>query len=422
MSVRLSLPQRNILVNYLGVVWMGGLSVLLVPVYLRLMGADQWGVLALCMTLQSVLTVVDAGIGQIMPRDVARRDPRQTYAVYTRAYVWVGLAVFALGQATCSWWLPRWVAPTGGFPAVPTLAVRLALCQFLFQFVNNASIGFWNGTEAQRTANTRQMAFATLKHATALSVLVGYRADVVAYLAAFASVSALECLWNRRSIRHEAHATPVTPVTFRDVLALYREAGLLVVGVVTGMLASQIDRIVLSRTVELRQFGYYAIAASLGLAAMQLQYPIMRAYLPRLARADATFQQPEYRSLRNAVAVFCVVPCVVAIACAPWLLRLWLRHTPDAVEAVLTPLRLILAAVALNAGYNVIYQRMLIASAGRYIVFVNAVCVTVAYAVVSLGVASLGIRAGGVAWVAASAAQCLLGLLWFNAERARTAR
>jgi O-antigen/teichoic acid export membrane protein len=407
------------MLNYLGVVWNGGLSLLLVPIYLKLMGPDQWGVLAVCMTLQSLLGIMDAGLGQLMPRDIARRDPAHTYAVYSRAYLYVGATVFVLGQVTCGWWVPRWFTMSGRLPDFPELAVRIVLVQFAFQFVNNATTGFWNGSQAQRTANVRQIIFTTLKHLCALTVLLCYRVDVVGYLAAFAVVAAAECLLNHRRVRRETHRSGDQRVTFSEVVQLYREAGVLVFGVVLGMLAAQIDRITLSRSVELRDFGYYAIAASLGLAAMQLQYPIMRAYLPRLVHAEIGFRDPNYRALAKAVFLFCVIPCIVAIVLAPVLLKVWLNNSV-AENSILLPFRLILAAIIMNSLYNILYQQMLILSAGRYIVFVNAVCVAVAYLVIAVCVGHLGIVSGGMAWVASSAAQLALGVAWFRGQVRRS--
>ena len=63
---------------------------------------------------------------------------------------------------------------------------------------------------------------------------------------------------------------------------------------------------------------------------------------------------------------------------------------------------------------------MLILSAGRYIVFVNAVCVAVAYLVIAACVGHLGIVSGGMAWVASSAAQLALGVAWFRGQVRRS--
>lgn len=42
--------------------------------YLKLLGKEQWGMVAACLSLQGILLLLDAGMSQVMPRDFAQKN------------------------------------------------------------------------------------------------------------------------------------------------------------------------------------------------------------------------------------------------------------------------------------------------------------------------------------------------------------
>lgn len=408
---------QNILTNYLAVVWMGGLSIALIPLYLTRLGPDQWGLVAICMAIQGFMGLLDAGLGQIMPRDIARvagdrAAEARVFQVFSRAYLGLGLVGLVLGQVGVPWLSTHWFSQRQSVADGVDLALRLVLVQFFFQFANNAHSGYWNGLQAQALGNFRQCVFGTAKHAGALALVYMWRADAFAYLVPFALLSALEWSVNRCTVRKGLGDLVDGQVPFADFRVLAREAGVLAMGVLIGMLVSQIDRIVLSRVVDVASFGRYIIVANLGLAFMQLQSPLIRAFFPRLARADAIGGQISLLRLGSGVFVLCVLPCILVAAAAPWLLQFWLGDSQMVAEGVL-PLRLILGAVAVNAMYQLIYQRILSLGYSRLVFVINMV-VLIVVAPLAIAIApEYGVLAGGLAWVLGSLLQFGLGLLWF---------
>jgi len=55
--------ERNTFANLFGAAWSAAVGVLCVPVYLKLLGAEGYGLVGLFVTLQSVFVVLDLGIG-----------------------------------------------------------------------------------------------------------------------------------------------------------------------------------------------------------------------------------------------------------------------------------------------------------------------------------------------------------------------
>ena len=407
--------------NYLAVAWTGGLSILLIPVYLRVLGQEQWGIVAICMAIQGFMGLLDAGLGQIMPRDMAlasgnKARESHVYYLFSRSYMALGLIGFVAGQLSVPYLIAHWFNNGQGLADGTECVLRLVIAQFFFQFSNNAHAGYWNGLQEQKKANLRLCIFGTAKHMGALALVNLWSPYALAYVLPFTVVAALEWLSNRNTIRSGLVDSPPTSLAMEDFLALARNAGLLAAGVLVGMVVSQLDRIVLSRALDAATYGAYVIVANLGLAFMQLQYPLMRAFFPRVVLASAQGAPPKTRMLAAAVLLLCVAPCLLVAAAAPWILVTWLSNPKIAMEGV-APLRLILSAVAVNAVYHLIYQRIVAAGENRVVIRINVIVLTIIAPMLYFTAPVYGTVAGGMAWFLSSVMQLTMGAYWLVLQK-----
>ena len=407
---------RNIVSNYVSVVWMGMLSLGFIPIYLRVLGPDQWGVVAVCMAVQGFLGLLDAGLGQIMPRDIAlaQGNPSKTihvFQLFNRSYLVLGLLGLLSAQLLVPVILSSWLHVTPDLQSDASLVLRLVVVQFFFQFVNSAHSGYWNGIQAQGRANFRQCLFGTLKHLMALTLVMVWVPKAYAYALPFALVSAVEWWFNRRTVAKEFACSVSTAPTWKEYKALAHNAGVLAVGVFAGMLVSQLDRIVLSGTLDASAYGAYVIVANLGLAFMQLQSPLVRAFFPRIVLASNNHTSFKERVLSLTIFALCVFPCLLVATATPWILQTWLSN-PHVAQVGVTPLRLILIAVAINSVYQLVYQPMLALGANRVVVKINFAVLALISCFLYFDAPIHGPVAGGYAWVLSTSLQLLLGGYW----------
>lgn len=372
-------------------------TLLLVPLYLRLLGAEHWGIVALCLTLQGALFALDAMLAPPLLRDIAVASADgNAYAVYRRylrLYGAIALGLFVAGQATLL------LLPT--LAALPRDALvwplRLVLVQFLFQFCNNAAIGYWNGRLQQPYANRRLAVALLAKHAAALTLLLVWRADPLAWLLPFAVLGALEFGLNAYAVRRDAPVpSSATPPASPPGVPAYALAALL------GLFGGQVDRLVLSLYLPAVDYGRYFLASTVVLSLLQLQVPLLRSFLPRLT--TAADPAAARRTMLNASLLLVALPSLlIALAAGP-VMQLWLRDA--AVAAVIAPwLSLMLPAVAVLALYAP-FGALLLAQ-GRYglLTRINALALLAQVGVLAAGVTLLGPRAGGFAWLACALVQ-----------------
>ena len=412
---------RNILSNYFAVIWMGGISLIFIPFYFKKLGSEQWGIVAICLALQGLFNLLDSGLAQIMPRDISRVsrsavDRLKIYKIYAHSYIFLGLVGFLLAQLAIPWLTTHWFSEGKEFSFIDSLAFHLVMVQFLFQFANNANTGFWSGMQAQGLANRRLCFFGTLKHVSALGLVFFWQPTALAYLIPFALIAAVECMLNYRRVMSEFGKLKIPRLCYQDYLQLAHEAGVFFAGVLLGMLASQMDRIVLSHYVSAASFGVYAVVLSLGLAFMQLQAPLVRAFLPKIVADESSHESHSFFHLGIGIVIFCVVPCVIFGLASPWVLQAWINN-PEVTQEGAFALRMIFFAVALNAVYQLIYQKLLIQNKGKVIIRINLLIMALTIPILLFTSQVLGISAGGIYWFLMCALQLIFGILWLRFKK-----
>jgi O-antigen/teichoic acid export membrane protein len=415
----------NALANYAYIGVMAAVTLVVLPLYVRRLGAQAWGDVAVCLALQGALFALDFLLSPPMLRDVARATATGDLAAVQRRYqrwylvsaaVLVALGALALGLAQAAARLPD-----GDL----AMALRLALVQCLFQFANNAAIGFWNGQGRQALANTRLAGFALAKHAAALVLLYRWEPSATLYMLPFASIAAVEFAANAWRVRRElggrSGAAPVAPTPspvpaaprgHADAGMARRDAAGYALAAALGLAGSQCDRLWLAAALPAAEYGHYALASGLMLSLFSLQMPLQRAFLPRLAIAAAP--RAVAAQLRRWMLALLVLPCLVAAMVPEWLLRLWLRDA--ALAATVAPLlRWLLVAVALNALYAPSALLLLARHRNAALATINAGALLLQIGTLAWATPRVGALAGGAAWLACAVWQG--GAAWWQIRR-----
>lgn len=419
-SLFASLPVRNTASSFVALVWLSLLSIITIPLYIRLLGVSEWGMVAACASLQIISNFIDAGFSQIVPRWAAQESQNpvrlhQHLILFRRIYIGLGLTMLFILQVSAGYLANSWFQVPAESANSLEFAIRVISFQFMFQFINNLNIGLWHGLQRQVLANVRTCGFGTLKHATALLALQTITPQAWVYALAFACVACLEVSINTISLRLPPSSALARTTNDKVELApVLKEVSILSAGILVGLLVSQLDRIILSRTVEVGTFGIYSVVATLALAFLQLQAPLTRAYFPVLVKSikiDGQVASKDMRRLIGGTIISCTLPALLACGFAPQILEIWLRD-PLVVSQGSLPLRLLLLAVALNSMYGCIYLVIIAKGQSHRILQFNLISLCAAAVVTVLYGTENGLILGGLIWISTGLTQILLGLIW----------
>jgi hypothetical protein len=114
-----------------------------------------------------------------------------------------------------------------------------------------------------------------------------------------------------------------------------------------------------------------------------------------------------------------VLPCIIFGLASSTVLQFWIA-SPEVTKEGGFALRMIFFSVALNAIYQLVYQKLLIQNKGAVIVKINSLIMFITVPVLILTSAEIGISAGGIYWFLMCLLQLIFGVLWLRFTKKRT--
>jgi O-antigen/teichoic acid export membrane protein len=377
----MSLIRRNIIANFAGQGWVALMGFVFVPLYLKFIGAEGYGLVGFFVLLSSTMALLDGGLGVTATRQTAafiEADHegkawtvtllRTIEGLFWVAAVLTGMIVALAAPLLATHWLK---VETRRIPEV-TAGLRLMAATLVVQFPIAFYSGCLIGLQQQLRLNVINSVSATLRGIGAFIVLWLIAPTIQTFFAwqcvlSFITVLALRLsFW--RTIGGEQRGKWFNLRALRGVGRFTAGVG----GInVLGFLLTQIDKIVLSKILPLQSFGYYTLAWTLGTFAYRFTGPIFNAYYPRITQLVTQGSQKEFADLQQKqelVDLYMKASRVMAVVIVPFsvwlaffgheLLALWTRDQAVA-HAAAGALTLIALGTMCNGFMHIPYSLQL---------------------------------------------------------------
>ena len=352
--------KLNVVANLAGGAWMSALSLICVPLYLRYLGIEAYGLIGFFAMLTAVLALMDAGLGTAVNRGLARlsvredtidrqRDLLRTLEiVYWSASLVVGAALIVLAPFIASRWIHAQHLPPGTVEnAVRLMGIVFAL-QFPFALYQNSLIGL----QRQVLVNVIMIVTGTLRSVGAVAVLMFVSPTVEAFFLWQAGVTVLQTAAIAISAWRIV-AGPSAPRFRRSILRdEWTYASSVAASAILGVILTQCDKLLLSGLLTLEQFGYYALAGTVAAALWWLIVPVSSALFPRFVQlielGDHRALVDLYHGASQIMAIL-VLPAGATLALfARPIIAIWTRNSAAA-DGAAPIVALLVAGTCLNA-------------------------------------------------------------------------
>jgi O-antigen/teichoic acid export membrane protein len=283
--------RRNVIANYLGQAWAALMGLAFIPIYIRYLGIEAYGLMGLFALLQAWLALLDVGLTPTLGREMARFTAGQQSPqairdlLRTLEYVCIGMAtLIAIAVWTSSGWLASDWLKVGKLPidavqrAISIMALLVAL-----RFVEGIYKSALFGLQRQVWTNGVNAALATLRGGGAVLILAAISPTIEAFFLWQALISLLSVLFLgfgvHRTLPHGSRRAQFSLTTLRPV---WRYAGGMTGITLLALLLTQVDKLLLSRLLSLQDFGYYSLASMVAGVLYLLITPITTAMFPRM--------------------------------------------------------------------------------------------------------------------------------------------
>lgn len=311
------------------------IGIVLMPLYLRYLGAEAFGLVGFYIMLQAWMQILDMGLTPVLSREMSRfRAGTLTVgeaAVRLRTLE-VVQGLLAISALSLLWAVSSWAGRvwfSAGALSEETLARCITLIGFavVLRWLAGLHRAALTGLERPDQVNALSAGFATLRFAGVLPLLI-YVSTSPEYFFAFQALASLLELAVFAWIVHRLIPGRVGLNADRHTLA----AMLPMVGSMSFLAAmwvvmTQIDKLILSGLLPLKEYGYFTFAVIAASGVLVLVPPLNQVVQPRLiilaVRGDETALLELYRlASQLAVIAFVALGGGLAFFAEP-ILRIW---------------------------------------------------------------------------------------------------
>jgi O-antigen/teichoic acid export membrane protein len=329
----------NAAANLAGQAAPAAVSVVLIPLYVRWLGPEAYGLVGFFATAQAAFQLFDLGLSVTMNRELARYSASPAQAAkacdfvrtleltYWAIGVLLGIALALAAPLISRHWLGQSSLP------VPVVEQALAIMGLVtaLQWPLSLYEGGLLGLQRQVDLAAIKIGVALLGGAGAVATLLWISPTVTAFFVWQALVAAVQVALLAWMVKNGLPRIDRPPAFSSQLLrASWRFAAGMSGISITAIVLLQADKVVLSRLLPLEQFGYYSVAAVVsGAIPMLVAGPVFNAVFPRLTALVASGQaapaEDVYRGASQVVVVV-AVPLVAALALfAGEVLEAWTR-------------------------------------------------------------------------------------------------
>ena len=322
----MSLIRKNIIANFAGSIWQTLLSLIFIPLYIKFIGIESWGLIGIFGTIQVMFGLLDMGLSGTINREMARLSAlpdkgqemrnlvRTLEVLYWGIAVLVAVIILSLSPVIAHHWI------NGSKLSSQTVEQALLIMGFVVAL--QMPIGFYKGgmtgLQKQVLLNITNMVMSTLRGAGAVFILWRVSQTIQAYFLWQIIISVINnivlalLLWRILPFSKERAVFQK-----RLLKGIWKFAAGMSGITILSVILTQIDKVILSKMLSLENFGYYTLASMIALSLVRLITPVFSSIYPRFTQLVSINAEKELTLLYHKASQFASVlllPFAIIIA------------------------------------------------------------------------------------------------------------
>lgn len=334
----------SILSNGLSRIAIGVLNIVVVPLYMKHLGMEAYGLVGFFTILQNFLIVFDFGISAALTRSLSQHSndsnraqdsrnlARTLEIIYWSISIVAGLIIGLISPLIASHWIKR--------VELSEQQVLLTLWSMAIAIIFQFPVSFYTaglvGLQKQVEQSILNVVLWTLRCLGVLAVMSASEDKLQAFFVWNIIVSALSAICMREFFWHFIPKAK-EKTRFSKVLLSSVWKFALSVSAVTVLLLifNNSDKFILSGRLDLTHLGYYMAAWQIAAVLYILYMPIYTAYYPVFtqlyAANDSIALKKAFHRASQLMSVLVIPVVMVIMAFTPEILQIW-THKPDVVQ------------------------------------------------------------------------------------------
>lgn len=304
------------------------------PLYTRLLGAEQFGIVAVILSLQALLVMMDLGMSTLVSRDVAAGEssPTELVKLIRTAEISLSGFYFLLLAGTAV------IKAIGGLPGVDAVTALAAVTLFWILVLQNVYYSAMLARRLYTPASVIQAVGVIVRAGATAFVLANGYATLTAFIAVQLILAAIHCGVTRRYCMdllqlRAAFTLEVSKPRLVDGFSLVKRGRSLILFSAAGAAVMQLDKPLVTTFVSAASVAPYFLATTLCMLPLSiLAGPVSQYFQPTLlnqvAHQDSEGTRVTLKKFVTSLLLIIGIPCAVF-----WFLRvpmidLWMGQNP----------------------------------------------------------------------------------------------
>lgn len=331
--------KRNIAANYISQIYVAGVGILILPLYIKYMGAEAYGLIGFFTMLQAWFGLLDMGLTPTIGRETARYRAgsmpglefmqlfRALSIIFLAVAVVGGSSLFSVSGLVAEHWLKvDSLDMSSVIFSVQIMAISVALrwmCGLYRGVVTGSERLVWLSGFNVLIATLRFIAVFASMWRFGFTPLVFFMHQLVVAVIELAGLS----LIGSRLLPSKIGFQQKIGWSFKPIKPVLKFALTIAFTSSIWILVTQTDKLILSGILPLAEYGYFTLAVLVASGILVVSGPISSAIMPRMARLNAEAKSSEmiqvYRTATQVVAVICGSATMTIAFTAERLLFAW---------------------------------------------------------------------------------------------------
>lgn len=363
--------RKNVTANFLGQGWSALMNIAFVPLYIKYLGIEAYGLIGVFAILQTWLTLLDMGMTPTINREMARYTAGAHSAVSIRDLLFslevvcfvVSVTVWVIVCFLSDWLSENWLISGSLAKTEVSKAISIMGAVVALRFIESLYRGALLGLQKQVWLSFVVSLLATLRGVGAILVLILVIPTIEMFFLWQGFVSIITILifyyMVHRDMPEINHAPKFSLIQLREI---WKFASGMIAITFLSLLLMQVDKVILSAMLSLEMFGYYTLAGTVAAVLYQLSTPITQAYYPKLTQHVTKNDQEEliktYHQGAQLISLLVIPATLMLTFFGDSILSIW-TDNPLIVENVASLLLLLSIGTLLNVLMHIPYMLIL---------------------------------------------------------------
>lgn len=317
--------RKNVIASYLSQFYCTLVSVIVIPIYIKYMGAEAYGLIGFFSMIQALFNLLDIGITPTVARESARLK-NSTFEIiefrqllFTLEVIFIILAFMGgiFIYLSSSMIAENWLNSSTLTKATLSKSLQIIAIIVALRWTCGLYRSVLNGFEYIEWLGKYNAIIATLRYLLIIPIIIFFNSDIIEFFVFQLVVAFLELILIVNKTYH--HLPRLTISIFRNVnlfnlKPLLKFSASIAFTSLIWVIVTQLDKLVLSKILPLSEYGFYTLAVLVANGILVINAPIGNASIPRMTKLFSENKKHEfYLTYKKITQFICIAVDSVSI-------------------------------------------------------------------------------------------------------------